>query len=104
MSDWITDRLPTIEDSVAICVYVYNDDLKDVRIWTYGAVKPGQPWQPIPRPAPYVKPKRWKIQWNNQGGFWMITDGISRLGMRLMDWDRKEAAQRICDIHNEVVP
>ncbi len=53
---WITDRLPTFEDSVAHCVYVYDDDLKDVRIWSYGAVKLGIPWQPIPRVAPYVKP------------------------------------------------
>jgi hypothetical protein len=56
MSDWITDRLPTVDDK-----------LVDGRVWSiydgevsmrfYAHVEPGTPWQPIPKPAPYVKPK-----------------------------------------------
>jgi hypothetical protein len=107
MSEWITDRLPTL-----------NDVGFDGKVWCmmtgpgggcvttchWECVQPGEPWQPIPKPAPYVKPKRWTVKWNNDGGYWMLTDGVNRLGLRLMRWDNKDAAQRICDIYNEVLP
>jgi hypothetical protein len=55
MSQWITDRLPTKADQIGSCVLCWNG--KSIDIWDYHAVKSGQPWMPIPKPEPYVKPK-----------------------------------------------
>jgi len=104
MSEWITDRLPTAEDADQYGnVWVaWDNDHVDYR--RYATIEIGQPWQPIPRPAPYVKPKRWTVEYNSDGAYWVLTDGKWRLCMLMMDWDKKDAAQRICDIYNEAIP
>jgi len=105
MSEWITDRRPSWEEGlVSGLVFVSLPEVNRVIIKSAVEVVLGEPWQPIPKPAPYVKPKRWTVKWNNDGGYWMLTDGVNRLGLRLMRWDNKDAAQRICDIYNEVMP
>jgi hypothetical protein len=101
---WITDRLPTVEDAVAYCVLVWDDN--GIGIWSCDAVKEGQPWMPINRPEPYVKPKRWTVEWNVD--IWILIDhalersywcGLGELGRNGGD-----AAQRIADVFNEVMP
>jgi hypothetical protein len=61
MSEWITDRLPTEEDSDMMNkVWTFEDNAV---YWSdYSVVTLGTPWMPNKIPAPYVKPepKRWK--------------------------------------------
>jgi len=104
---WITDRLPTL-----------NDVGYDGRVWATGpagdcvfkyhweSVQPGQPWQPITVPAPYVKPKRWTVEWSDYQNCWFLKIGEYGTGRQLWHLRREdaEAAQRICDIYNEVLP
>jgi hypothetical protein len=104
MSEWITDRLPTADDALPNGDVWIMSGGRHVVLWPYGLVELDQPWQPIPRPAPYVKPKRWTVEWNADGAYWVLTDGKWRLCMLMMDWDKKDAAQRICDIYNEAIP
>jgi hypothetical protein len=101
---WITDRLPTKEDSFANQVIIAWDDGSMCMI-DYKHVEEGMPWTPIPKPTPYVKtePKRWTVKRNNHHDEWYLYDGEK-------EWDRldgrltQDAAQRIADIYNEVMP
>ena len=101
MSEWITDRLPTEEDALEYTVLLW-DGSKAI-LWSYDGVNEGQPWMPIPKPAPYVEPKRWTVKRNNHDDEWYLYDGGK-------EWDRldgrltQDAAQRIADIYNEVKP
>jgi hypothetical protein len=106
MSDWITDRGPTKQDadeSVGNKVYViYKDGVRLCNYWTVGI---GQPWQPIPRPAPYVKPKRWRVEYNRVNGYWVLVAGRLNVPLYYMTTDDVyPAVQRIADIYNEVMP
>lgn len=99
---WITDRLPTAEDALTDgSVWTFYDG--KVMMWSYDGVQLGTPWQPIQVPDPYVKPKRWTVKRNNHHDEWYLYDGEK-------EWDRldgrltQDAAQRICDIYNEVNP
>ena len=57
----------------------------------------------MPQPETYVKPKRWTVKRNNHHDEWYLYDGEK-------EWDRldgrltQDAAQRIADIYNEVIP
>jgi hypothetical protein len=105
MSDWITDRLPTREDAhVDLSVWVCIEG--GVLLWSYDGISLGTPWQPIGQPAPYVKPKRWTVEWNDCT--WVLIDhrlerfyfvGLAELGPNAGD-----AAQRIEDLFNEELP
>jgi hypothetical protein len=101
MNEWITDRLPTAEDALEDTVLVWNGS--EAILWTYDGVEKGQPWAPITKPAPYVKPNRWTVKRNDHHGEWYLYDGEK-------EWDRldgrltQDAAQRIADIYNEVMP
>jgi hypothetical protein len=101
-TEWITDRLPTAEDALTDgSVWTFYDG--KVMMWSYDGVELGTPWQRIPTPEPYVKPKRWTVKRNNHHDEWYLYDGEK-------EWDRldgrltQDAAQRICDIYNEVMP
>ncbi len=101
-TEWITDRLPTAEDALTDgSVWTFYDG--KVMMWSYDGVELGTPWQRIPTPEPYVKPKRWTVKRNNHHDEWYLYDGEK-------EWDRldgrltQDAAQRICDIYNEVNP
>ena len=100
MSDWITDRLPTEEDAVHYCVLLWDED-EGVIVWSYDAVNEGQPWMPILKPDPYVKPKRWTVCKDNNG--WNLYDGDTTRYFLPTDCS-EAAAQRIADIYNEVLP
>ncbi len=105
MSQWITDRLPTAEDASWPEKVLVTTEFNLVIDRHWSIVKPGQPWQPIQYPAPYVKPKRWTLTKSRFEGYdnWLVfRDGqlINILAAGLTH----EAAQRICDIYNEVMP
>jgi hypothetical protein len=107
-TEWITDRQPSWEDDlVSGLVFVSLPEVN--RVITKSAVEVvlGEPWQRIPTPEPYIKPKMWTKRWtvkrNNHHDEWYLYDGEK-------EWDRldgrltQDAAQRIADIYNEVLP
>jgi len=103
MSKWITDRLPTEEDAVDGCVLV-SDSLDVLRVCAYTWVSAAMPWQPIPVPAPYVKPKRWTVKWDNVKAFWSLQRDGEHYGYLPCGAMPNEAAHRICETYNEVMP
>jgi hypothetical protein len=105
-TEWITDRLPTGEDA---------DQFGDVWVtlgngfvceWNWRSIKPQMPWRPTNKPAPYVKPKRWRVRWDANAYRWYIVSNYDGLFVAtlLLDADALATAQRICDIFNEVMP
>ena len=73
MSEWITYRLPTKEDSFANQVIIAWDD-GSMSMTYYRHVEEGMPLMHIPKPKPYVKPepKRWKPRdMERFGTLWM---------------------------------
>ena len=105
MSEWITDRLPTAEDAMADGrVFMMSND-GSVVLWPYGLVELGEPWQPVPVPVPYVKPKRWTVSWSQHGnvGTWTLYSHNQSAHTLCGDLPT-DAAERICDIYNEVMP
>jgi hypothetical protein len=102
MSGWITDRLPTEEDALEYTVLLW-DGSKAI-LWSYDGVNEGQPWAPINKLiAPYVKPKRWAVKWYEVYAIWALSDD----DVLVLVLDKEltyEAAQRIADIYNEVMP
>jgi hypothetical protein len=103
MSEWITDRLPTKEDGVSgnvICCRWGH-----INLLQWYKIEAGEPWQPIPRPAPYVKPKRWTVKYDIAVERWMLLrDGGRRWVLPFLSVLGGEAAQRIADVYNEVEP
>jgi hypothetical protein len=107
-TEWITDRLPTGEDA---------DQFGDVWVtlgngfvceWNWRSIKPQMPWRPTNKPAPYVKPKRWTVEFDSDYNVWFAydrrsgsqcTNVFAQLGRNELD-----AAQRIEDLFNEVMP
>jgi hypothetical protein len=102
MSEWITDRLPTEDDAVDDWVFIMHRG--DAVLWLHSAVELGVPWQPVQVPDPYVKPKRWTVEWVNMFGYWALIDGENRVPIYGFTRMQREAAQRIADIYNEVMP
>ena len=105
MSEWITDRLPTLEDAVHYCVLIWDEEHKQVLIWTFDSFGEGTPWQPIPKPAPYVKPTRWTVEYSALDKTWVIADEGCFLAASLyINESQEPLAQRICELFNEVMP
>jgi hypothetical protein len=112
MSDWITDRLPTVEDCPHYGeVWLMLSGCPEVLRGHWSEVKLNNPWQPVICPAPYVKPKRWTVEWDNDLAMWKVASLIGdRRKVAASLWclssrkDHAEAAQLICDIYNEVLP
>jgi hypothetical protein len=103
MSEWITDRLPTRDDVSGIYDIVWTIEDGDVIMRQWAGVRKGQPWQPIHKPTPYVKPKRWTVEWCNETKHYKIrlnTLYICTLPELICD----DIAQRIEDLFNEVMP
>jgi hypothetical protein len=103
-TEWITDRLPTKQDA---------DEFGDVWVtlgngfvceWNWRSVKPEMPWQPTNKPAPYVSPKRWKVEWNSIGAYWVVVKDDYRVPQYYLNYKDQDAAQRIAEIYNEVMP
>jgi hypothetical protein len=61
------------------------------------------PWLPIVPPDPYVKPKRWAVKWYEEYAIWCLLD--EDVVVLVLDKNlTTEAAQRIADVYNEVMP
>jgi hypothetical protein len=103
MSEWITDRLPTKEDADDFFYVYITHPNGDVCEWNWRSVEPQMPWQPTNKPAPYVKPKRWTVEWDGSTKHYEI-----RLNHRyvciLPELICDDIAQRIEDLFNEVMP
>jgi hypothetical protein len=100
MSQWITDRLPTVEDGVnGHVLATSHDGILDIFLWN--EVENGEAWQRLP--APYVKPKRWTVKYNKDHEAWAVVNNGMTIDLFLEE-DDAAAAQRICDIYNEVLP
>jgi hypothetical protein len=102
MSEWITDRLPDPDD--AFDDWVFVSEHGNIQMYLAVSVKLGMPWLPIVPPAPYVKPKRWAVQWHALTNCWHVIDTYAVMGYLHLDSSQAAAAQRICDIYNEVMP
>jgi hypothetical protein len=100
-TEWITDRLPTEEDAVGGRVLISN---KAGEVYTiqWQNVSILHAWMPLP--APYVKPKRWTVKWDERRDLWAIFDGNLRSHLFGLPVEAVEAAQQIEDIYNEVMP
>jgi hypothetical protein len=99
MSEWITDRLPTEEDAVTGKVLMTGSK-GEVWTVTWQNVSLGEAWMRLP--APYVKPKRWTVMYNDDIGRWYLYENgieVHRLYGKLTE----AAAQRIADVYNEVM-
>jgi hypothetical protein len=106
MSEWITDRLPTVSDLVGVereVWYYCTDQGFASRCHWSDIERVGEPWQPIQVPSPYVKPKRWTVEWDCDTKHYKIflnTLYICTLPELICD----DIAQRIEDLFNEVMP
>ena len=98
---WITDRVPTQDDTFDDWIFTMRDGEVVLNNLPWD-VKEGEPWQPIHKPEPYVKPKRWVVDWIYYCNCYVITDGELRI--HLYQLQSRDDAQRICDIYNEVLP
>ena len=103
---WITDRLPTEEDGVNINGWsgqVWAQVNNFIKVVMWEDVKQGTPWQPIHVPELYVEPKRWRVEIaTNAPDSYVVSD--IRYSHYLPIGCTREAAERICDIYNEVLP
>jgi len=64
MNEWITNRLPKLEEATNEGdVWVYDIEADEYYIRNYEEVIKGQPWMEIPPPEPYVKPKRFRVEY-----------------------------------------
>lgn len=105
-NEWITDRLPTEED--ANNAYVYDRRGKMVLL---GYIGVGEPWKRIPKCEPYVKPKRYAVEWDSRLSAWMINykSPGNEYGMMCVPLnsncdEHRKAAERIAAIYEEVMP
>ncbi len=104
MSEWITDRLPDPDDAFEDWVFVSEHG--NVQMFLAVSVPLGMPWQPIVPPDPYVKPKRWAVKWYVELAEWILLDGSGKFSyyLPMLRRNQAEAAQRIADVYNEVMP
>jgi hypothetical protein len=101
MSEWITDRLPDPDD--AFDDWVFVSEHGNIQMYLAVSVKLGMPWLPIVPPATYVKPKRWAVKFYEEYAIWCLLD--DNVVVLVLDKNlTTEAAQRIADVYNEVMP
>ena len=94
-NEWITDRRPIEHDEP----YVY-DSFGHVCHWI--KIANGEPWKPIPKCEPYVKPKRYIVKsFDDTGEYDVFHVNGARVAMGL---PTREAAERIAAIFEEVMP
>lgn len=96
-NEWITHRKPTEED--ANNAYVYDRRGKMVLL---GYIGIGEPWKPIPKCEPYVKPKRFQVV--PYQGSWCVRDSNSIGYFVAFRISTIEAAERIAAIYEEMMP
>ena len=110
MSDWITDRRPTIVDS-DMSGFVWVTTEYGTVLTQHWAQVYDRPWMPIPKivpPEPYVKPKRWTVRFSRSVKNWVVDDRSEirtiLFGLDRDDDQHREAAERIAAIYEEVMP
>lgn len=101
MSNWITDRRPTEADSTAPHYCVYDERGCIVHCLL---IADGEPWKPVPKCEPYVKPKRWGVREFGKSGQWYIVEVTSPEHAWGFTIPTREAAGRIAAIYEEVMP
>lgn len=107
-NEWITDRLPTVEDTsktykshVFGRVFVTRYNTVTTCLWSNVGI--GEAWQPITVPEPYVKQKRYGVIWLHDTNEYCVTD--SKRGVyKSYSVPTREAAERIAAIYEEVLP
>ena len=109
MSKWITHRNPDSSDGQM----VFN---QFGEMTHYLTIKQGEPWMPIAKPEPYVKTKRWVLDWSVSGDCWILKDTQKVYTATLLnmciegddsetDKERtREAAEEIASIYERVNP
>ena len=115
-TEWITHRPPTIEDCAGVDRVPHSDHvwvMHEGKVTTcpFGHIVVGCPWRPIvvQRPEPYVKPKRWRAEYRQGSGCWVITDNrpnLSAIGTLLTvnNDEHREAAEEIAAIYERTMP
>jgi hypothetical protein len=103
MSDWITDRLPTKEDGDALGLVWLSLDFIAPVTERWEQIHPGEPWMPVDRPAPYVKPKRFVV-WEEHGAYAVRLCDEKVTPRYAYGIPTREAAKRIAQIFEEVMP
>lgn len=98
MSKWITDRRPTEADGSRDQGWVFDERGYVV---DYSLIMEGEPWKPIPKCEPYVKPKSWTVRKCNLGDYDVHNDTGLRVAMNI---PTREAAIRIAAIYQEAKP
>ena len=101
MSEWITDRRPTLNDCNGSNSFVYNS--QGVIVY-YGTVELGEAWKPIPNCEPYVKPKRYKVVQLDNAEWAILRIADDKYVAHSIIWNAREAAERIAAIYEEVMP
>jgi hypothetical protein len=112
-NEWITDRLPTEEDTCKTYkshvfgrVFVTRYNSTTTCLWSN--VDIGEAWQPITVPEPYVKPKRYELRcYGDFGlvgacGYWCVYDIVGKT--TVSNFMPLEAAERILAAFGEVMP
>ena len=101
MSEWITDRRPTIHDVPPSCDVVFDSQ---GRVVFSGLIAEGEAWMPITPPEPYVKPKRWGVREFGKSGQWYVVEVTCPEHAWGFTIPTREAAERIAAIYEEVMP
>lgn len=101
MSEWITDRRPTVNDCNGSKSFVYNS--QGVIVY-YATVELGEAWKPIPNCEPYVKPQRFRVEETRPGSNrYAVYDNEDDLCCSFY-LPTREAAERIAAIYEEAMP
>lgn len=109
---WITHKVPTKTDATFDPCRYENGELYGV-VWVssggiskfcdWEVVKPGQPWQPVQRPEPYVNTERFVVMYTEHCNTWVVIDRHT-VELELPNrFNCREAAERIAAIYNEVM-
>lgn len=102
-ANWITDRRPTRGDCAAPHYCVYDERGCIVH---HLLIADGEPWKPIPKCEPYVKPKSWHIESNGDDMYLChpLRGCMHLMNMVTSSRNHMQAAIRIAAIYAEVMP
>lgn len=94
---WITDRLPTSEDSDNSYVWTLFED-NDVHVTRWEFIKLGMPWMPLQFPVPYVK--RFEVLNDMEG--WYVSEILTGEAATPL-LSTREDAEKIASIFERAV-
>lgn len=98
-NEWITDRLPTEADALRRW-YVWTMYDNKVTMWYYDEIRKGDPWMPIEKPKPYIKPKRFEVL-NDETGWYISEISTGEVATPLLS--TREDAKEIAAIFERAV-